>query len=272
MPLNLTLSNKMINKLSLIIAFSLCFVFTNAQDKSAFVKKLFVFKGDTLPVRILYPENFDETKKYPLMIFLHGSGERGKDNEKQLIHGSKIFLEPGFRANTQAVIIFPQCSNDSYWSNVKIITENKGKRNFDFQKGGKPTIAMKLLLAYLDELEELPYLDKQKFYVGGLSMGGMGTYELLRREPKTFAAAFAICGGDNVANLKKYANKLPLWLFHGLKDDVVLPEYTINIANELKRLGADYKLNLYPNANHNSWYPAFAEPELLPWLFSKVKK
>jgi len=65
---------------------------------------------------------------------------------------------------------------------------------------------------------------------------------------------------------------LPLWLFHGLKDDVVLPEYTINIANELKRLGADYKLNLYPNANHNSWNPAFAEPDFLSWLFSKSRK
>ena len=262
----------MVKKLNLILCLSLCFVLTQAQDKSAFVKTIFVIKGDTLPVRILYPENFDETKKYPLMIFLHGRGESGKDNEKQLIHGSKIFLEPGFRAITQAVIIFPQCSNESYWANVKITADNKGKRNFDFQKRGKPTVAMKLLLAYLDELEDLSYLDKQRFYVGGLSMGGMGTLEILRREPKTFAAAFAICGADNVANVKKYANKLPLWLFHGLKDDVVLPEYTINIANELKRLGADYKLNLYPNANHNSWDPAFAEPELLPWLFSKVKK
>ena len=262
----------MVKKLSLIVCFSLCFVLSQSQDKSAFVKKLFVFKGDTLPVRILYPENFDKTKKYPLMIFLHGSGERGKDNEKQLIHGSKIFLEPGFRANTQAVIIFPQCSNESYWANVKITNDNIGKRNFDFQKRGKPTVAMKLLLAYLDELEDLSYLDKQRFYVGGLSMGGMGTLEILRREPKTFAAAFAICGADNVANVKKYANKLPLWLFHGLKDDVVLPEYTINIANELKRLGAEYKLNLYPNANHNSWDAAFAESDFLPWVFSKVKK
>lgn len=258
-------------KFSLIVFLALCFILVKAQDKNAFVKTLFISKGDTLPVRILYPENFNKTKKYPLIIFLHGSGERGNDNEKQLIHGSKIFLDPSFRANTQAVIIFPQCSSDSYWANVKTVNDEKGNRIFNFQKGGKPTIAMKLLLAYLDELENLPYLDEQRFYVGGLSMGGMGTYELLRREPKTFAAAFAICGGDNVANVKKYANRLPLWLFHGLKDDVVLPEYTINIANELKRLGADYKLNLYPNANHNSWDPAFAEPDLLPWVFSKVK-
>jgi len=259
-------------KLNLIIAFCLCFVFSNAQDKSAFVRTLFTLKGDTLPLRILYPKDFDKTKKYPLVLFLHGRGESGNDNEKQLIHGSEMFLDPNFRSNTQAVVVFPQCGSDSYWANVKINTSDKGKRNFNFQKTGKPTTAMKLLLAYIEELEDLPYLDDSRFYVGGLSMGGMGTYELLRREPKTFAAAFAICGGDNVANVRKYANKLPLWLFHGLKDDVVLSEYTINIANELKRLGADYKLNLYPNANHNSWNPAFAEPDFLSWLFSKSRK
>jgi predicted peptidase len=259
-------------RFSVLIAFCLGFISLKAQDKSAFVKTIFVSKGDTLPVRILYPENFDPKKKYPLMLFLHGRGESGKDNEKQLIHGSKMFLDPTFRAKYQAVVVFPQCSDDSYWANVKITTGEKGKRNFEFLKRGKPTQAMRLLRSYLDELEDLSYLDQNRFYVGGLSMGGMGTYELLSRESKTFAAAFAICGGSNVSNVKKYANKLPLWLFHGLKDDVVKPEFTINIANELKRLGADYKLNLYPNANHNSWDAAFAEQELLPWLFSYSRK
>ena len=224
-------------KLSLITFLALSFILSQAQDKTAFVKTLFITKGDTLPLRILYPENFDISKKYPLMLFLHGRGESGNDNEKQLIHGSKMFLDPSFRANTQAIVIFPQCDNDSYWANVKIAVDDKGKRSFNFQKGGKPSASMKLLLAYLDDLEDLPYLDKQRFYVGGLSMGGMGTYELLRRKPKTFAAAFSICGADNIANVKKYANKLPLWLFHGLKDDVVLPEYTINIGVNRQKEG-----------------------------------
>lgn len=255
----------------ILIALYLCFIAVKAQDKNDFVKTIFVLKGDTLPVRILYPENFDPTKKYPLMLFLHGRGESGGDNQKQLIHGSKMFLDPVFRAKYPAVVVFPQCSNDSYWANVKITTDEKGKRNFEYLKSGKPTQAMKLLLSYLEQLEDLAYLDQDRFYVGGLSMGAMGTYELLRREPNTFASAFAICGGDKVSNVKKYANKLPLWLFHGLKDDVVKPEFTINLADELKRLDADYKLNLYPNANHNSWDAAFAELELLPWIFSKSK-
>ena len=101
-------------------------------------------------------------------------------------------------------------------------------------------------------------------------MGGMGTFELLRRERKMFAAAFAICGGDNVANVRKY-KKTPLWIFHGEKDDVVPVGLSTDIADQLKVMGVQPKINLYPNDNHNSWDSAFAEPELLPWLFSQKR-
>lgn len=238
------------------------------QDLSQYKKENFTYKEDTLPLRILYPENFDPAKKYPLILILHGAGERGKDNQKQLAHGAKLFLDPVNREKFPAFVIFPQCSQDSYWSNVNIITNDARKRIFNFQKGGKPTKAMSLLLKYIDKIEDLNYLDEDRFYVGGLSMGGMGTFDLLRRERNMFAAAFPICGGDNPANVKKYAKKVPLWIFHGAKDDVVPPELSIAVYDELKRRGADPKLTIYPNANHNSWDAAFKEPELLPWLFS----
>ena len=260
-----------LNKAILIVLLVAATQLTFAQTKEDFVKNNYVINGDTLPVRILYPENFDPLKKYPLVLFLHGRGESGKDNQKQLIHGSKMFLDPAFRKNYPAVVVFPQCGNDSYWANVIMSTNQKGKRDFSYQTGGEPTVAMNLLLSYLEELDKLKFLDQDKFYLGGLSMGGMGTYELLRREPKTFAAAFAICGADTVKNVKKY-KKVPLWLFHGDKDDVVNPQFTKDIAKELERLGADYKLTIYPNANHNSWDPAFAEKGLFPWLFSHQKK
>lgn len=241
------------------------------QDLSQYQKEYFTHNGDTLPVRILYPENLDRSKKYPLIILLHGAGERGNDNQKQLTHGAKLFLEPENRKKFPAVIVFPQCSKDSYWSNVDVKPNAAGKRIFNFQKGGEPTKAMSLLLEYIDELEDLDFLDEDRFYVGGLSMGGMGTFDLLRRERNMFAAAFPICGGDNVANVKKYAKKTPLWIFHGAKDDVVPPELSVAVYEELKRRGADPKLTIYPNANHNSWDPAFKEPDLLSWLFSHSK-
>ncbi|MFD0939313.1 carboxylesterase family protein [Pedobacter boryungensis] len=238
-----------------------------AQDISKYKKENFVFANDTLKYRILYPENFDATKKYPVVFFLHGSGERGNDNEKQLTHGGKLFLTDEFRKNYPAIVIFPQCAENSYWSNVEI-EEVSGKRFFTFQKSGEPTKSMALLLKLTDQFVNQSFVDKNKVYVGGLSMGGMGTFEILRRKPHLFAAAFAICGGDNPTNAKKYKN-VPLWIFHGGLDDVVNPQLSYNVYRELKKLGHEPKYTIYLKANHNSWDSTFAEPNLIPWLFSK---
>lgn len=258
-------------KKSILVVFMLIsFISINAQTKEDFVKTSFMMDGDTLPVRILYPENFDATKKYPLMLFLHGRGESGKDNQRQLTHGSKMFLDPEFRKNYPAVVVFPQCSDESYWANVEIETVSN-KRFFTFKKGAEPTKAMKLLLAFTKDFFENDFVDRQKIYVGGLSMGGMGTYEILRRKRNTFAAAFAICGGDNADNCKKYKD-VPLWIFHGGLDDVVTPQFSYNVYKKLRELGNVPKFTIYLKANHNSWDPAFAEKDLLPWLFSHQKK
>ncbi|MBB6501270.1 prolyl oligopeptidase family serine peptidase [Pedobacter cryoconitis] len=255
----------------LILLFSILFILqTKAQDLKKYDKGSYINGKDTISYRILFPEHFDAKQQYPVVFFLHGSGERGHDNAKQLDHGGKLFLKDDLRQKYPAIIIFPQCSEDSFWSNVKFSTDSAGKRNFDFQKGGKPTKAMKALLGMIDNFLEKPYVNHKQVYVGGLSMGGMGTFELLKRKPKTFAAAFSICGGDNIANVDKYKN-VPLWIFHGGKDDVVPPVLSTTIANQLKIIGKEVKFTLYPDDNHNSWDSAFAEPTLIPWLFSHQK-
>lgn len=241
-----------------------------AQDKTMYSKEIYISGRDTLLYRLLLPENFDSGKKYPVLIFLHGSGERGNDNEAQLMHGSKLFLEPEVRKDFPAIVIFPQCPENDFWANVKI-DNGKTADRFGFQKGGQAGKAMNLLISLLGHFKSLKYADKNRFYVGGLSMGGMGTLELLRRKPKAFAAAFSICGGDNIENAKKY-KRVPLWFFHGGKDNVVPPERSEAVVNELKRLNGEVKFTLYPDATHNSWDSAFAEPEFLPWLFSHRKK
>lgn len=250
-----------------IFALILCLsgISVYGQNLSEFKKEQLITGSDTLPYRILYPENFDANKRYPVIFFLHGSGERGNDNEKQLTHGGKLFLSPEFRKNHPAIVIFPQCSADSYWANVKIEAVN-GKRFFDFVKGGNPTKAMGLLLDLVQKIKNSSFSDPKQVYVGGLSMGGMGTFELLRRQPKLFAAAFAICGGDQIGNVKKYKN-VPLWIFHGGLDDVVTPQFSYDIFRELRAFGKEPKFTVYPKANHNSWDPAFAEPGLMDWLF-----
>jgi predicted peptidase len=240
-----------------------------AQETNEYKAETFIQGNDTLLYRILMPVNFNPEIEYPVVFVLHGSGERGNDNQAQLTHGSKLFLDSNIREKYPAIIIFPQCPANSYWSNVNIPTVN-GKRTFLFQKGGKPTLPMKLLMGLVDKFEDQPYVDDDRLYVGGLSMGGMGTFEILRRMKGNFAAAFPICGGDNPKNVKKYKD-VPLWIFHGAKDDVVPPENSQIIVDALKAKGADVKFSLYPEANHNSWDQAFAEPQLLPWLYSHRK-
>ncbi|MNK49422.1 esterase [compost metagenome] len=260
------------NKLKLTFSIILLSAGLNskAQDLTKYERVTFIKGKDSISYRVLFPENFDRTKKYPILFFLHGSGERGNDNQSQLTHGGGLFLKEEVRKQFPAIIVFPQCSSDSFWSNVEFKQDATGNREFLFQEGGQPSKAMQALLAMVDNFVKKPYVDKHQVYAAGLSMGGMGTYELLRRKPKLFAAAFTICGGDNVANVQKYKNT-PLWIFHGEKDDVVPVLYSTSIADQLKVLGSPVKLTLYPNANHNSWDSAFAEPELLPWLFSKHK-
>ena len=244
---------------------------TRAQDKNLFEKHWLVQGADTLPFRVLLPANFDSKKKYPLVFFLHGAGERGRDNETQLVHGSKLFLADDFRQRFPAIVIFPQCPNTSYWSNVLRLHDGGGKRLFSFLGGGEPTAAMKLLMLLVKQSLSSYPVKKDQVYIGGLSMGGMGTYEVVRRLPETFAAAFAICGGASPSTANELKN-IKWWLFHGLKDDVVDPLFTKNMEAALKKAGASVKATYYPDANHNSWDPAFAEKDLLPWLFSHKRK
>nr|WP_294907399.1 prolyl oligopeptidase family serine peptidase [uncultured Lacibacter sp.] len=250
-------------------------LFTNAQtqDMNLYEKQWFIQYGDTLPYRILLPENYDAAKTYPLIIFLHGRGESGSDNERQLTHGAKLFLRDSIRKKYPAIVVFPQCSATNYWSNVQAVAKDtkNSKRDFYFVADGEPTSQLRLVMGLVDNVVKRYPVQKKQVYVMGLSMGGMGTFELVRRMPKTFAAAVAICGGADPATAKQIA-KTNWWIFHGGKDDVVLPAYSVNMVEALKKTKASVKFTLYPDANHNSWDPAFAESELLHWLFQQKKK
>lgn len=253
-----------------LVSLLFCFLTNFAQDLTLYEKYWFVKNNDSLPYRVLLPENYDAAKKYPLIYFLHGAGERGNDNEKQLIHGSKLFLKEGVRKNFPAIVVFPQCPEESFWSNVKIERDSSGNRVFIFQEDGAPTKAMVLAQGLLKDLMQKYPVNKKQVYVGGLSMGGMGTFEIVRRNPKVFAAAIPICGGAAPATAGKL-KKINWWVFHGAKDNVVPQSCSDVMVEALKKLKAPVKYTIYPEANHNSWDAAFAEPELLSWLFSHKK-
>lgn len=246
------------------------FTSLHGQDFSLYEKRTYLdAKGDTLNYRILYPKNYDRTKKYPLVLFLHGAGERGYDNEAQLTHGAKLFLDTQNRDQYPAIVVFPQCKPaPDYWAHM-ILNEKNGVRYREFPIEADPNPSLKRVMELLAKLQNEEAIDQNRLYLMGLSMGGMGTFELLSRMPHTFAAAVAICGGGNPSQVEKYAKTTSLWIFHGGKDDVVLPMYSQQMYEALRAAGANVQFTLFPDANHNSWDSTFQEKGLLGWVFSK---
>jgi predicted peptidase len=239
-----------------------------SQDLSRYEKFQFIQGGDTLPYRVLLPDNYDASYEYPLVIFLHGRGESGRDNEKQLANGAgALFLKDSLRKAFPAIVVFPQCAADNYWSNVQTIADRNGRRQFYFIPDGDATGSMKLLLGLADNLSRQYKVRKSQVYAMGLSMGAMGVYELVRRKPGMFVAAVAICGGADPATADKI-KKTNWWIFHGDKDETVPYTFSQSMAGALKKSMSKVIFTLYPGVHHNSWEKAFAEPGLLPWLFS----
>ncbi|WP_179318126.1 carboxylesterase family protein [Winogradskyella helgolandensis] len=239
-------------------------------SKDSFSFEHHIVSEDTLNYRMLLPKNFDESKTYPVVLMLHGAGERGNDNKKQLAHGSQLFLNEKNRDSLPAIVIFPQCSKGDYWSKLEADRTTK-PITFNYKYKDAPTTAMALVMDLMDELVAQSYVKTDQVYAMGLSMGGMGTFEIIYRKPEMFAAAIPICGGGDPESVTAYAQTIPLWILHGAKDDVVDPKLSLNMASAIISAGGFPKLTLYDFANHNSWDPAFAEPELLNWLFSKTK-
>ena len=256
---------KKIIYLIFLISFSL-----TAQQKSDYEYAKHISGNDTLNYRILKPKDFDKNKKYPLLLFMHGSGERGSDNQAQLKHGSSLFTEAANRENFKAFVVFPQCPTGDYWASITYSNEGEGL-GFGFNKQGPPQKSLKMVLGLMDQLVKNPNVDPSRIYVMGLSMGGMATYELLQRRPELFAAAIPICGGANLENAGLYAKNTPVWIFHGTDDRVIHPKYSIEIAQAINEAGGSPRLNLYDNTGHDSWTRAFAEPDFLSWLFSHKK-
>ncbi|MEM9896649.1 MAG: prolyl oligopeptidase family serine peptidase [Bacteroidota bacterium] len=236
-----------------------------------FEPNFFLSRQGSISYQCLMPKGFKEDQKYPMVLFLHGAGERGSDNQKQLVHGSDLFLQKSTQDKYPAMVIFPQCPKDIYWANVERIENASGDRQFNFGVSENPTSSMKMLLSLVDSLVQLSFVDQKRIYVMGLSMGGMGTFEIVSRRPDLFAAAIPICGGGDVKQVNKYASTTDFWIFHGAKDQVVLPKYSEEMVRALQHAGATSRFTLYEDANHNSWDPAFDESELLNWLFAQQK-
>ena len=245
-----------------------------AQDNSAYTKQWFVRGTDTLPYRIMYPINYDTKKQYPIIFFMHGAGERGSNNDLQLIHGSKLFADSANRVRFPAIVVFPQCPANDFWANIKMLKARTDStpNQFEYASSGDPRKSLALASQLMDSLAGLKTVNNKRIYIGGLSMGGMGTFELLWRKPGFFTAAFPICGGGAPGTATIYGKNFPIWIFHGAKDPVVDVNDSRKMVEALKAAGAKVRYAEYPEAGHDSWTNTFAEADLLPWLFSQQKQ
>ncbi len=246
---------------------------TNMKDK-LYQKHIYHSPdGDSIPYRILFPENYSHEKSYPLILFLHGAGERGDDNEKQLTHGADFFLDSLNRKNYPAIVVFPQCAEDKYWVDISIRGPLHKREEIDFKEVyNPPAREQELAMELLKSIIKNESVDKSRLYIMGLSMGGFGTFEILARHPNLFAAAIPICGGGNIEVVDRYAQNTSLWITHGTLDEVVPVKYSREVYKALKDLGADVKYTEFADANHNAWDPTLQLPNLLEWLFSKSKR
>lgn len=239
---------------------------TISAQNEMFLKREFISQSDTLRYRILFPENYDLKKTYPLVIFLHGSGERGADNEKQLKHGAVLFTDKENRAKYPSIVLFPQCREKEYWA--PIVTRENG---FGYPLKSEATEPMQLLIRLIAEIRKNEAVDQKRIYIMGLSMGGMGTFDLICRKPGIFAAAIPICGGVNIDRLNKVKD-MPVRIYHGADDPVVSPAHSVDAYNKLKTIGSKQaELIIYPGVGHNSWTNAFAADDFMSWIYKQHK-
>lgn len=245
----------------------LCAVSAAARVQTGFLDRTVSVSGKSYRYQVYVPADFSSKKSWPVLLFLHGSGERGSDGLLQ----TDVGLPHAIRQNAARfpfVVVIPQCSKDKIW--------------------GEPEMQAQALAALDASIKEF-HGDRSHIYLTGLSMGGFGTWEIAAANPGRFAALVPVCSGvrplkdwpqlkvqladdakaaDPYAEVARRIGNTPVWMFHGDADQAVPVEESRHMAEALKAAGAEYKYTEYPGVNHNSWDKAYAESELVPWLLA----
>ncbi len=194
---------------------------------------------------LLYlPKDYASQDAWPLLLFLHGAGERGDDLELVKKHGPPKRIAAG--EDFPFIVVSPQCPRGRWWEPQE-------------------------LLALLDELGRKYKVDADRVYVTGLSMGGFGTWRLASVAPERFAAIAPICGGGEKSWARQIA-QLPVWAFHGAKDTVVPLQRSQEMVDEIQRLGGNVRLTVYPEAGHDSWTETYNNPDFYQWLLEQRRR
>lgn len=216
----------------------------------------------TLPYCLHRPQG--RSGPQPLLLFLHGAGERGDDNDKQLIHLPAKLVGKNPPAAFAGYILAPQCPNGHKWVEVPW----GDKRSVPMPE--QPSLPMRALLALLDELLAKEPIDRDRVLLTGLSMGGYGTWDLLARRPDLFAAALPLCGGGDEQTARRIAS-VPTWVWHGARDQAVPVERSRSMVDALRAVGAGVRYSELAEVEHRVWDQAYAKDGALAWLFAQRK-
>lgn len=229
---------------------------TKAQTQNVatgFINKTVTMDGATYPYVVYVPRDYAPGKKLPVILFLHGAGERGNDGLKQ----TQVGIGSALRMSSErfpALVVMPQCAAGQFWSDKMA----------------------EFALKALDQTVAEYSGDANRLYLTGLSLGGFGSFLIASQHPDKFAAVVPICGGVRGADLKSVAEKLkdvPMWIFHGDADTVVPPVRSREMVEAIKAAGGTkVKYTEYPGIGHNSWDKAYAEKEMTDWLFAQKKQ
>ncbi len=240
---------------------------TNTYDVNVvFQKKEITRDGYTLKYRLYIPKNYDCGEKYPLMVFLHGAGERGDDNEAQLIHGLQNMFNDITSPVYDSVIIVPQCPADARW--VEHSWADGGYSVADTPESKE----LEMVCATIDEIRDFCNIDDDRVYVTGLSMGGYGTWDLLTRHGSRFAAGMPICGGADVA-CAKYLTRIPIRVFHGSADEAVPVRASREIYAAIRLAGGEnISYTEFEGCGHNVWDMVYSDRRNIDWLYSQSRR
>jgi len=232
-----------------------------------------------LPYRLFVPKNYAAANKYPLVVFLHGAGQAGTDNQSQAGAGAYLFAAETTQAKHPCFVMAPQCPGWDSKGNWMWVNWGWGEQNCACRisiAGTPPGVAifepLKMAMDVIDTIKRRYSLDTSRFYITGLSMGGWGTWDAITRFPDKFAAGVPICGGgDSSKAYRIVQGRVGVWAFHSQDDGTVPFSNSVCMIDAMTRAGGTPKHTWYSNLGHNSWDAAYSTPGLTDWVFSFSK-
>jgi len=276
--------------LALFLVAIMCFaqtaVFAAATEEVVLLNAMNVMKkqvhiasdGTELPYRLYVPDDYNPEKQYSFLLFLHGAGNRGNDNENQvkqhtglldrIINGETVeYNGQQLDTSKEFIMVVPQCASDKQWVDTPWGKKPDPSYNLDEIPQSQ---YMTAVVELIDKMKASYNLNSARMYISGLSMGGFGTWDLITRYPDLFAAAIPMGGAGDVSKAEIIKNT-PVWTFHQLYDPTVSAEGTLEMVKALSEVGAEVKFTPYFDDKHNAWTQGFAEPDMLQWLYDHVK-